>query len=295
VDAGAARELRAAGIKYAPMFTFVRKDALWQGRQLAPEDAAKLRDWSRGPRYAGPVPAHVAALPPEERRRWGLEVGRRMRDEIRAAGGAADAWQLDEISPAFAGPHGAALREFAAGVLEGLAHGRPALGDEKMPGMVYFANSALKLAGAPADAETARFWKALDDATFRVIGEEYPAMAPGPGGSPEAGGRAAADREHAIGEARFERAGGVRAALARKYMPGLTPGYRLTSPDLGGDIGAKPAAWVDRWREAYIRERLHDGAPGGIAEFNWLPANDRGGVMDETLREIGRELRRPHP
>ena len=288
-NAGDAMEIHAAGLKYAPMFTLVRGERYCERREISAADQQKLHGFAAGPKYAGRVPAldELHRYTAEERLDWGRELGERMRDYLRLTKTPADAWQLDEIVPSAAGPDGASLREFMRGVLEGLHAGRPALGDKPVKGIAYVANSALGPLAAEHGPELDRFFKALDDSTFRVVGEEYPRFEGDP--------RAAARRQFARGEGTLAHEGGARASIARKLVSGLTPGYRdpHASPgvaSLGGNIHGMPRAQANAWQQAYMEERVKEGAQG-IAEFNWMPGNDKQQVMNDRLAEIAAALK----
>jgi hypothetical protein len=78
---------------------------------------------------AGPIPG-TDAVPPVDQRPWGLELGRRFRDQIRANehdGNRIDAWQFDEVISQVVGDVRA--RSFVGGILRGLAQGRRKLQD----------------------------------------------------------------------------------------------------------------------------------------------------------------------
>jgi hypothetical protein len=74
--------------------------------------------------------------------------------------------------------------------------------------------------------------------------------------------------------------------LARKYVAGLTPGYRL-APGLGGNTRGLPRAAVNRWRERYISARAEAGV-AGLGEFNFRHENSSAQVMKDVLRQLAR-------
>src|SRR5215208_4747707 len=83
------------GCRYAPIFGIQPKTsaAARRRRDVSRERAAKL-DRTR----AGAIPGDDV-LPPSEPRIWGIELGRRFRDQLRAnrdKGIQVDAWQFDE-------------------------------------------------------------------------------------------------------------------------------------------------------------------------------------------------------
>ena len=269
------------GGRYAPMF-HLQPGWYWERRRLSPDDERMLL--ARSPRagpLAGPLPPlpQLLRLPSGATRiTWGSELGARFRDALRgaaSAGFAADTWQLDEIVAESAGPLGRQYRELIRGVLRGLVFGRPALGDGPQQGLVWWAKTAFVLPARPITPELSAFWRILSRACFGLIGEEYPEFV----GDPRAAARAAA-----VGQERLRRGGPVRQALARKYVAGLTPGYRLV-PGLGGNTHGLPPAEVNRWRETYFRARAAAGV-AGFAEFNFRFENSSRVVMREVLREL---------
>src|SRR2546423_6376700 len=82
-------------------------------------------------RLGGQVPPLAQLRSTSARVSWGVELGARYRDAIRAAGdaGAKDhAWQIDEIVPsAAAAAAGRPMREVKPGAVPGTALGRPPL------------------------------------------------------------------------------------------------------------------------------------------------------------------------
>ena len=129
--------------RYAPMFALTNE---WyrQRRRLPPEQALMSK------RLGGQVPPLAQLRSTSARVSWGVELGARYRDAIRAAGDAGakvDAWQLDEIVPSAAAPAaGTPIRELTRGVVRGLAIERPIFGDLAMRGFVWVAQSAFGIA-----------------------------------------------------------------------------------------------------------------------------------------------------
>jgi hypothetical protein len=76
----------------------------------------------------------------------------------------------------------------------------------------------------------------------------------------------------------------VRRALARKYISGLSPGFRLV-PGLGGNTRGLPRAEAERWRGAFLRARA-SAHVSGFAEFNFRFENSSRRVIRELLREL---------
>ena len=276
---------RLANGRYAPILRPARKN--YPARKLHAWQLARLGAGAKA--YDGPIPL-VGALPPDEQYAWGLEMGRRLRDEIRIASPwvRIDAWQLDEVSHTASAmtPNSGAWREFLAGSLRGLAFGRPELGDVPMQGFVYIDRPA-RFAELPMDAPgVRRLYEEINAAALRVVGEEYPAFV----GDPKEVARKAARGQVLLG-----RRGGIAGALARKYMAGLTPGHRLFREDgtvafLGGNVQGKPDAWVERWRDAFIQERARIGV-AGLGMYNWTKENSRPEVIEATARALARGLR----
>lgn len=284
VSAEIAAEASAAGYRYAPMFQ-IRPGWYWQRRRLPPTDEKVLLEASRSGRLAGPLPplAELLRLPSGATRvTWGIELGARFRDELRAsarAGTPATTWQLDEIQAETAGRQGRQYRELTRGVLRGLVLGRPALDDRSQQGFVWWAHTAFALSTRAITGELAAFWRMVNRACLGLVGEEYPEFAGDPG---------AAARVEARGQGGLQRGGPVRRALARKYLAGMTPGYRL-APGLGGNTRGLPRAEVNRWREDYVRARATSGV-AGFAEFNFRFENSSAWVMQDILRTLSHSL-----
>jgi len=282
---GVGRELsdaiEHAGYLYAPMF-HLKPSWYWEQRRLPPADERRLSDTAK--QFNGSLPdlPELLRLPTSRRVRWGVELGARFRDEIRAAervGTAVAAWQLDEIQAEAAGSLGRQYRELTRGVLRGLLFGRPRLGDGSQQGIVWWAHAAFTLVTRSLTPELSAFWRMLNRAALGLVGEEYPEFA----GDPAAAARVAASGQHGL-----QRGGPVRRTLARKYVPGMTPGYHLAA-GLGGNTHGLSTARVNAWREAYVRARAAAGV-SGFAEFDWRFGNNRLGVMQDVLRTLARHL-----
>ena len=151
LDAAAITAKAIPDVHYAPTF------------HLAPDENAALRaKRPRPPRrsptleqvFAGQLPAHPRdrRIPAKTPRAWGVELGRRFRDQLRQKElkpGSLD-WQLDEIPPECGrGELAREFRLFIGGVIFGLAKGRPRLKDKPKPGFVWI---AARGAGNPAQA-----------------------------------------------------------------------------------------------------------------------------------------------
>ena len=261
--------------RYAPMF-HIQPGWFWERRRLGRSDEKRLLARNpRSERLAGPLPEleQLLRLPTTGRIAWSVELGARFRDTLRAAA-VADTWQLDEVVAQCAGPAGKAYRELTRGVLRGLTFGRPALGDRVLQGLVWWAKAAQELPSKPITPELTAFWRMLNRACVGLIGEEYPVFA----GDPRAVARAGAS-----GQQRLARGGPVRRALARKYLCGLQPGFRL-APGLGGNTHRLSRAAAERWRADYLRARA--GSVAGFAFFDFRFENSPPAIVRELLREL---------
>jgi len=263
---------RVAGLesgRYAPMFAFA-EEYYRQKRRLPPEDARKVPD-----RLAGPVPPIDRLGSTSMRVAWGVELGARYRDAIRATPATVDSWQFDEIGPSSAWSRSAALRELIRGVLRGLLYGRPALGDASMRGFVWVAHSALGIARLPITGELTMFWRMLNKAALAYVGEEYPRF----DGNPRTVARA-----YASGQRALAAGGPERRAVGRRYVPGMTPGYDLKL-NLGGNVHGWPRPQVNAWRATYMDERARSGV-AGFGEYDFRSGNSSAVVMHDVLSAI---------
>jgi hypothetical protein len=287
--------LRAAGARYAPMFSIQPGNRIVKGKYvpsayfqergrggvLTTSDLALLN--ARDPKYSGAIPLAVSKkpLPRVDHAGWGLELGRRYRDWIRAArdgGIVIDTWQFDEIlleAETVSLEQQQLHRTFMAGILQGLFEGRKELNDEDEQGIVWYAlqhppprHTPLPLVSTKTPG-LAQFWEILDASAWRIVGEEYTPF----DGRPEtaAGGwvffQRLLLREKPLG-------GPVRRALGAKYVPGMSPGYHKDVGRLGGRVHKD---WtrnrVNRWRNAYILRRALVAHPSGFAQFNFTGDN----------------------
>ena len=270
-------QIAGAGCRYAPMF-LIKPGWYWERRRVSQADQRKLTQASpRSERLAGPLPPlpELLRLPPDRRVTWGIELGRRFRDELRAAvkaGVPLASWQLDEIQAEAAGSLGRQYRDLTRGVLRGLVFGRPALGDAAQQGFVFWAHSALRLRLTP---ELAAFWRILNRAALGLFGEEYPAF----DGDPRAAARAADS-----GRRGLQAGGPVRQSLARKYISGLTPGYRKAA-GLRGNVHGWPREQVNAWRAAYLDARAAAGV-AGFGEFDFRFENSRAVVIHDVMNAL---------
>jgi hypothetical protein len=268
--------------RYAPILQ-IHESTLWDRRRVSDREAEKLAAAGQEG-LAGSMPSLSGVLRGSSRERvnWGTELGRRFRDRFRArfARGEVHGWQFDEILTDVAGRNGRAYREFTRGILFGLLHGRQALDDPPIRGLVHVSHGAFPLIGRRQTSESSFFWRRVNQAALRFIGEEYPFFR----------GRASTvARDQGSGQRALARAGGDRAALSRRYVVGMTPGYIVTR-SLGGNVDGRPTDWVNRWRADYIRARARMGV-AGFGEYNFTGANDRSRVIRDVTRALGAGVR----
>lgn len=254
------------GTVYSPIFT-IQPGVVWKGRRLPADEAARLP----ASRYDGPLPELTALLtqPAQLRRGWGLELGRRFRDALRRS--PQTSWQFDEVVSQVATDR--AWRDFVRGILDGLALGRPRLGDTAQRGIVWWAAGAFPLAAAQVNDELGQFWRSVDNATSLLAGEEYPDF----GGNPSKSARAHDAFRHAL-----LRGGPRRRSLGQRYVAGLSPGVELRK-GLGGNVDGLGEAACRTWRKSYVAQRTADGVQG-IAYFDFRARN--AGETDAILGEL---------
>jgi hypothetical protein len=277
----------SANTFYAPMFS-LRTTYYWERRRLFVGGGVD-REILHADRFAGALPSldAIETRSKTVRLGWGLELGRRYRDAIRnhnrahrRASERVDTWQFDEIRSECADAK--PLREFTRAVLRGLLLGRTEQGDEPMRGIVWMAQRAFRAVDRRLDDELALFWKRIDQASFALVGEEYPAFV---------GDAARAARTYGLGHRRLAAAGPVRRSLASKYVVGLTPGYRVDRKlGLGGNVQRWPRVQVNEWRSGYLDER-RGARPAGVAFFDLTHENAGPAVLRDvasTLRRVAR-------
>lgn len=269
-------KIHAAGVRYAPIFRpFGRaKEAAYNGR---------LPGVQGDPKYAGPVP-DVKSLSADDRVKWGTELGRRFRDQMRAQGKDAqiDAWQLDEIVPSMTGgANQVAPRQFFRGVLDGIHQGRPEAGDPPMQGIVH-TSIVRELGIKKNDPEMKAFWKSLDEATFRVAGEEYV--------SPRQGAKAEADLQDRFHDELY---GDPHAdSVANKYIVELTPGFNsATAQGYGGRPSNMTDAQWTEWQRQYAVNRADDSGVTGFAGYNFVGENSTPEHIDSMIQNLAAGIR----
>ena len=280
---GVNKEVAAAvtgvpGVRYAPVFCVQPQTGKQtrMGRRLSKEDAAKIGDLA----HAGEIPGTTAevVIPAGDRRTWGVELGRRFRDQLRAArseGIAIETWQFDEIlgECGRSRPH----REFLGGILRGLAEGRPRLGDKRERGFVWVAPTAMRdLPGLAIAGDVQGFWEDLDAAALFLVGEEYPPFRD----DPAVVARQLAARHKALAQ------GTIRRGLANRYIVGMTPGWRPAATGLGGNLDGRPAQEVTKWRNSFIDARIAAQRPRGFGQFNFVKENTLPNRVEDAVRSL---------
>jgi len=280
--AAAEKILGVPGCRYAPIFGIQPRTSMRARlrRRLSQEDASRVGDAA----HAGEVPGSSAerVVPPQDRRVWGMELGRRFRDQMRAArsmGIHIPTWQFDEVlgQCAQSEPNNS-HREFVGGVLRGLAKGRPTLADKPEKGFVWTARTAItRLPNLPLTGNLPLFWEDLGAAARFLVGEEYPVFR----GDPALVGHRFADGHQALVSK-----GGIRRSLGNRYVVGMTPGFRPASTGLGGNIDGKPLAEVTNWRTGFIDARIAAQRPRGFGQFNFVLENARPNRVKDAVGSL---------
>ena len=261
------------GVFYAPTLHLSVDDTVRyrKKRRLPAADAKKV-----DPELAGEFPTRAKELlPTVNPRAWGVELGRRFRDELREKarkGHKIATWQLDEIPPkCVTSPSARDFRLFVGGVVRGLAEGRPKLGDKLLPGFVWIAQQALEgrgpLPGLPRLSPTAPdiklFWDDVNAGARGLVGEEYPEFR----GSATEAGKAKARAHKALAAPGSK----SRQALAQKYIIGMTPGFHepFKKSGLNGNVNRLKLDAVAKWREEFITARCKAQRPVGYGMFSF--------------------------
>jgi hypothetical protein len=268
--------------RFAPLFGWT-PNKFWEYRRLDASDERKLRS-DRAMDGATPSLSELLARGGSRAYRWGRELGRRFRDRAREVEEIhdvdVDRWQFDEIPTNAVGRSGRKARDLVRGMLEGVALGRPELGDRKLRGVVFVAHETLKLASRRMTGELKRFWRTVDRDSLAVVGEEYPRFVGNP--------RRSAFVQSA-GQRTMARRGGVLRRIAAKYVVGVTPGY-APAAGLGGNTGDRSPDGANAWRADFLAARAQYGV-AGFAAYDMLGENGRRRTVRPLFRAIAAALR----
>jgi hypothetical protein len=264
------------GCRYAPVFGIQpHTSAGARKRRNLPRTLAAKVDRTR----TGALPGGDELVPPSEPRIWGLELGRRFRDQLRANRAKEiqiDTWQFDEILGQCA--RSASARAFVGGILRGLAQGRRKLGDTPEKGFVWTATTAVaQLPGLEITDEVQRFWEDLDKSALFFVGQEYPAFR----GEAVDVGRGFAAGQRAL----VTSSGEIRSSLGRRYVVGMTPGW-IPSDGLLGNVDGKPLAFVTDWRKGFVQGRIAGQTPRGFAHFNFVRGNAKPNRIKDAVASL---------
>jgi hypothetical protein len=292
IDATMAKDLdvlknMGANVKYSPIFSLVPpKNPAGTGWDKRANGVAG------DPNFAGPIPKMASLQNDAQREAWGRELGARFRDSITAAqanGTKVDAWTLDEVwsSASKDGANAASLRAYQKGVMEGLLNGR---GGTPMKGTVYLANLPA-LVNAHQTPEMKSFLGTLNASTTQIVQEEYPIFGKG-----VTGAKGAADNANRA-DATLGTLGPAGAALAKKVVSGVSPGYsegalhgQYAEDGNGGwrNLGLTPQQ-VQQWRKAYMAER-EQAAVAGFGEYGFVKGNTDENVIDGAMTQVADAL-----
>jgi hypothetical protein len=268
------------GCHYAPVFCIQPNTSMKVRRQrpMARRRFGQAADTV----HVGEIPGTASndVIPPSDRTVWGVELGKRFRDELRAARVREEipieAWQFDELLSECVGR--ASHREFVGAVLRGMAVGRPEFEDKPEKGFVWSAEKFTNaLARLPLSGNVPQFLKDLDRATRFFVGEEYPKFRDD---------AAAAGRKSAAGQKAMLGKDDVRKALAQRYIVGMTPGWRLSTETLGGNVDHKRPPFVTAWRKGFIDGRIAAQRPRGFAQFNFVLENVHPNRLEDAVRSL---------
>jgi hypothetical protein len=277
----AARITAVRGCHYAPVFC-IQPNTSMKIRMMRPMARRRFGE-AADTVHVGEIPGSSAnrVIPPRDRRVWGVEMGKRFRDELRAArvreGIRVDAYQFDELLSECgrSAPH----REFVGGVLSGIVEGRPEFEDQPEKGFVWsaekFTDALSKIA---LTGDVPRFVQDVDRAARFFVGEEYPKFVVGK--APVVGRRSAAGHKALLTKS------GVRRALAQRYIVGMTPGWKLSPTTLGGNVGGMAPPALSAWRNGFIDARIAAARPRGYAQFNFVDENVKDVRLEDAVRSL---------
>lgn len=268
------------GCHYAPVFG-IQPNTSMKVRKQRPMARRRFGEASDTV-HVGEIPGSSAnrVLPPRDRSVWGVELGKRFRDELRAArvreGIRVDAWQFDEVLSecVSSAPH----REFVGGVLRGMALGRPEFNDHPEKGFVWSAEKFTKaLPTLPLSGNVPSLLQDIDRTALFFASEEYPKFRGNP---------AAAARRYSAGHQALRHNAGIRKALAQRYIVGMTPGWRLSTQTLGGNVDHMRGPAVTAWRTAFIDARIAQQRPRGFAQFLFVLENVQGQRLEDAIGSL---------
>ena len=264
------------GVFYAPTLHLSLKDTktLRKGRDLPEADAKKVEQALKDEFPHRPNDLLPTATP----HAWGVELGRRFRDDMRAKvrKGLIETWQLDEVPRECvtrSGQDGVDMRLFVGGVVRGLAEGRVNLGDKVLPGFVWIAAQALAgkdggkglTALSPTAADMKILWDDLNKGARALVGEEYPEFI---GNATKAGTDQAKSHKALSAPGPGNQS---RQKLAKKYIVGMTPGFHkpFKKGGLTGNVGGLSFDQVAKWRGEFITARANAQRPIGYGMFHF--------------------------
>ncbi|MBK7864150.1 MAG: hypothetical protein IPJ65_37255 [Archangiaceae bacterium] len=288
------KRLKGFDVHYTPGMIFKRtvNAALWDQRP------AHVKTTPQFAKYAGAIPK-MRDLPLRDARdraeieHWGMEMGMRLRDKMRA--NHPSSWSFDEIaSAASQSTHdGRKLRAFLGGILKGLHRGRlvpqeNGRVDPPLKGVVHTATLRTLLAAEPR-SDVDAFLKTLDQTTAVVTEEVYPTF--------NQGSVADAVKRYDLRDELLQH-GQVGRNLAAKLVVMMTPGHRKAYHGAYDDHLSD--AQVDEWRRKFMMAEANSGA-AGLGEFAFTdeniddPSNPRahnGDVMRRVIAELAAAARR---
>jgi hypothetical protein len=266
---------------YAEMFSIHPKTSRRAYRSRRDELLGK--EATLGAKYAGEIPLLEAErpLPAKDHFRWGLELGRRFRDNLRFGRERMpiECWQFDEIaSEVVRGPRTEAHLRYTTGILQGLHIGRPRLGDEPERGIVWCSwLAAFRLPRLPITGTLQKFWEQLERSALYLVGEEYPKYVSDPRRRAEL---------YAAGQRGLMTSGGrIPRSLGRRYVAGFTPGVDRRDPSLGGRVPGQTPTAVREWRRAFVATR-GGHRPAGLAEYAFVRENTEPRVIFDVYEAL---------
>jgi hypothetical protein len=266
---------------YAEMFSIQPKTSREAYRTRRKELLG--REAILGAKYARQIPLLEAdrPLPAKDHFNWGLELGRRFRDNLRFGRERMliDRWQFDEIlSEVVRGSQTEAHLRYVTGILQGLHVGRPRLGDKPEQGVVWCSWMATyRLPRSPITKTLRRFWEQLDRSALLFVGQEYPKFVSDPRRRAEL---------YAAGQRGLAHSGGrIRKSIANRYVAGFTPGVDTKDPSLGGRVPGQTPEAVRAWRRTFVATR-GSHRPVGLAEYAFVRENRNAAVITDVCEAV---------